>query len=339
MSRTIVIGDIHGCHDELVALIAIVEPTSSDLIVSVGDLVDRGPSGPEVVQWFRDRPETVVLMGNHERKHVRDVLTYAQRITKLQFGEGYADARAWMMKLPYFYENDDVRVVHAAMVPGLPLAEQREEILCGSTSGEHELAKLIPEGHWHEHYTDDKPVVFGHHVTGPEPLLRDDRVYGIDTGACHGMRLTAVTFPDRRVYSVPAREDYWARIKREWQVPVLREFPWSETSFREIGEKLDGTRASTPELADYVARMRGWVSELDAAMSALLDALARKVAAIDPAEFTAAANATNVAPFLFQLRAGRLTVDDLRKRLYSPALVVDLAAKLDVPLPATTPPD
>jgi serine/threonine protein phosphatase 1 len=330
MTRTIIIGDIHGCYDELVELMAAVVPAASDRIVSVGDLVDRGPKSPEVVQWFRDRPEAVVLMGNHERKHVRSVLTYAQKITRLQFGDGYDDARAWMATLPYYYETDEVRVVHAAMAPGLPLAEQREEILCGSKAGEKEIRNLFPEGCWHDRYTDAKPVVFGHHVTGLEPLIRDDRVYGIDTGACHGMRLTAVTFPDRKIYAVPAHDDHWTRIKREWQVPVLRAVPWLETSFRDIAEKLDEFRKPSPEIAEYVARMSDWVGELQAAIPLLHAALARKVAGIDPAQFTAAANATSIAPFLFQFRAKRLTVDDLRKRLYAPALVVDLANKLGV---------
>ena len=96
-------------------------------------------------------------MGNHERKHVRGVFSYAQEITRLQLGAGYADAVAWMRALPYSFENDDVRVVHAAMLSAVPLAEQREEILCGSTSGERALAELFPGGHWHEHYTDSSP--------------------------------------------------------------------------------------------------------------------------------------------------------------------------------------
>lgn len=75
MKSHIVIGDIHGCFDELQELLAKVAATSSDVIVSVGDLVDRGPEPGRVVEFFRTTPNTVVLMGNHERKHVRGVFS------------------------------------------------------------------------------------------------------------------------------------------------------------------------------------------------------------------------------------------------------------------------
>src|SRR5881394_2844155 len=57
-------------------------PPPDDLLVSVGDLVDRGPAPGEVVRLFRERPNSVVVMGNHERKHVRGIFSYAQEITR-----------------------------------------------------------------------------------------------------------------------------------------------------------------------------------------------------------------------------------------------------------------
>ncbi|MFC5186944.1 metallophosphoesterase family protein [Actinomadura harenae] len=222
MRRTIIIGDIHGCFDELIELLEKVGLQPDDLLVSVGDLVDRGPSPGEVVRLFRERPNSVAVMGNHERKHVRGIFSYAQEITRLQLGDDYAETVDWMRTLPYSFETDDIRVVHAAMLSGVPLADQKAEILCGSTSGERELAALFPHGHWHDHYTDAKPVVFGHHVTGPEPLTRDGRIFGLDTGACHGWNLTALCVPGFTVHSVAARADHWSIVKREWQLPVLK---------------------------------------------------------------------------------------------------------------------
>jgi serine/threonine protein phosphatase 1 len=196
MGRTVVVGDIHGCFDELVELLDRAGLRDDDLLVSVGDLVDRGPSPGRVVRLFRQRPNSVAVMGNHERKHVRGIFSYAQEITRLQLGDEYDSAVAWMARLPYYFENDDVRVVHAALVPGLDWSSQPEELLCGTTAGSRLLAARFPEGHWHERYTGPKPVAFGHHVIGPAPLLRDGLVYGLDTGACHGWNLTAASFPD-----------------------------------------------------------------------------------------------------------------------------------------------
>src|SRR5262250_33966 len=108
--RTLIIGDIHGCYDELRDLFDAVALVADDRVVSVGDLVDRGPQPGEVVRWFRERAGAVVIMGNHERKHVRQVFSYSQEITRLQLGDGYADAVAWMRGLPYFFETPEVRV-------------------------------------------------------------------------------------------------------------------------------------------------------------------------------------------------------------------------------------
>jgi serine/threonine protein phosphatase 1 len=222
VARTLVIGDIHGCHEELIELLDRAALSSADTLVSIGDLVDRGPGSVEVVRLFRSRPGAIALMGNHERKHVRGILSYSQEITRLQFGEEYDDLCRWMTSLPYYLETDSASIVHAAMVPGLPLARQREEVLCGSTSGERELTRLFGERPWYESYADGELIVFGHRVVGPEPLVHDGRVFGIDTGACHGMRLTALSLPDLTFHSVAAREDHWTRQKQIWREPVLR---------------------------------------------------------------------------------------------------------------------
>ncbi|WP_448332383.1 metallophosphoesterase [Streptomyces sp. DSM 41534] len=96
MRRTIIIGDIHGCFDELLELLDEVDIQPDDLLVSVGDLVDRGPAPGAVVRLFRERPNSVVVMGNHERKHVREIFSYAQEITRLQLGDHYAETVEWM---------------------------------------------------------------------------------------------------------------------------------------------------------------------------------------------------------------------------------------------------
>lgn len=150
MQRHLVIGDVHGCHQELLDLCDRAAVAEGDVLVSVGDLVDRGPSPRETVRFFRERAAAVVLMGNHERKHVRQVCSYAQDVTRLQMGEEYESFVAWASALPYFYETDAARVVHAAMMPGVPLAMQREDVLAGTTSGEAFLESELGGVSWHE---------------------------------------------------------------------------------------------------------------------------------------------------------------------------------------------
>lgn len=339
MQRHIVIGDIHGCFAELEALLAAVAATPDDVIVSVGDLVDRGPEPAEVVRFFRARPGAVVLAGNHERKHVRGVRSYAQEITRLQLGDEYDEIVRWMGALPYYLELPDAIVVHAALAPGVPLAAQKPEVLCGSTAGEHELERQLGDRRWHELWDGDKPVIFGHHVV-EEPLIRPGKIYGIDTGACHGGRLTAVILPGLHVHSVPARADHWALAKRRWQADVLAAKPWRELPWADLDEQL--ARAGThdePRAQAYAEALRRWRDALDGRMTEVLAAIAREAQAItasgrDPAE---AARAHPLSKLVFQQLGGRLDLRTLRRQCQTPRRLAELSAALGLP-PLEPPP-
>jgi predicted phosphodiesterase len=68
MSRTIVVGDIHGCYDELIKLLEKVELTSADRVVSVGDLIAKGPKSKEVLDLFSNDTRFSSVIGNHDLK-------------------------------------------------------------------------------------------------------------------------------------------------------------------------------------------------------------------------------------------------------------------------------
>jgi hypothetical protein len=78
LERTVVIGDVHGCLEELKELLAEIAayddgrglPKGRDRLIFVGDLVDRGPDPVGVVHFVQDLGAACVL-GNHEEKHVR----------------------------------------------------------------------------------------------------------------------------------------------------------------------------------------------------------------------------------------------------------------------------
>lgn len=343
MTRHIVIGDIHGCYAELVDLLALVGPTSDDIIISVGDLVDRGPDPARVVDFFRTTPNTVVLTGNHERKHVRGVFSYAQEITRVQLGARYADDVAWMATLPYSLELPEAIIVHAALMPGVPLAEQKEELLCGSTSGEQDLEHALGARWWHEVYAGPKPVVFGHHVVD-EPLVRPGLVYGIDTGACHGKRLTALVLPDFTLHSVPAREDHWARIKRTYQADVLAAKPWVEMPWPELDEQLARfSRAGDARAHAYVAALRDWRDALERRLVEIHEAAMREADRMTAADDrTRLAKVHGAAALLFQHFRGRLDLEAVRKNAQTPHKLAQLAAALGLsplPVPAPSPRD
>ena len=64
--QTLVIGDIHGCYVELLALLEKAGLGDGDSIIAVGDIVDRGPETPQVLDFFQQMPNAYALMGNHD---------------------------------------------------------------------------------------------------------------------------------------------------------------------------------------------------------------------------------------------------------------------------------
>src|SRR4051812_33332219 len=71
-ARTVIVGDVHGCLDELLAL---VQPymgpaDGAAQVVLVGDLVAKGPDSAGVIQWARESGARAVL-GNHDAHVLR----------------------------------------------------------------------------------------------------------------------------------------------------------------------------------------------------------------------------------------------------------------------------
>src|SRR6267142_2182009 len=67
MGRTIVIGDIHGCFDELQDLLKVVELRTDDRVIAVGDLIVKGPRNREVLDRFIEDYRFSSVIGNHDR--------------------------------------------------------------------------------------------------------------------------------------------------------------------------------------------------------------------------------------------------------------------------------
>ncbi len=321
--RTIVIGDIHGCYDELLQLLTKVEISDADCLILLGDIVDRGADSVKVYDFLKNRPNTIVLMGNHERKHLRQTLSYAQEIVKLQFGDRYDEFIAWISNLPYYYETETAIFVHAAIENGISISQQKEEVLCGCTAGEKYLSKQYQNTYWSEFYTGDKPVIFGHHVVGDEPLIIDRKVYGIDTGACHGGRLTAIVLPIFEIIQVQAAKDYWQEELVKWQVPVMMAKPWGTYKWEKIRAICDEFRDTrNPELQAFIAEKERWVEDLLSLAPIVIEKISAKLAdlitiyGID--DFKKHAKSYAYAPLLFNANSGKLTTEIATQVLNTP---------------------
>ncbi len=331
--QTLIIGDIHGCYAELLDLLAAAGIGDEDLVVSVGDLVDRGPDPGAVLDFFRAREHSVVICGNHERKHIRGLLSYSQQVTKAQLGDRYEDHVRWMAGLPYHWEREDVRVVHWGLYPGVPLDEVPEDVRAGTTSGDTRLKERLGDQPWYDFYTDAKPVVFGHAVVGPEPLVIDGRIFGLDTGACHGMRLTGLLLPAMRLVSVPARANHWETVRKQWQAPVLRTLPWTGMTFEQIDKKLRSLR--DPELGDELLdQIKTWATDLRAAIPTIRERLDAEVARLTHEageDFGRTASQHPAASWILRRRTGKLSPEHLG--CSGPQQLITLAAALGLSLP------
>src|SRR5688572_1109587 len=125
--RIIVIGDIHGCFDELNDLLERVDPTDDDLVISTGDIVRKGPDPVGCLELWRERGYLAVL-GNNEEK----ILELARRrrfLKRLFLGEEdravlrRRDLLSWIRRWPIAIDlpRRGVTVVHGGFLPGMTI--------------------------------------------------------------------------------------------------------------------------------------------------------------------------------------------------------------------------
>ncbi len=229
-----VIGDVHGCHGELVELLTElgydVRPDGAHhpdgrRAVFVGDLVDRGPDTPGVLRLVMGMVasgDALCVAGNHEAKLVRALsgrrvqVTHglAESLAQLS-GEGddfRAAALAFCDGLVAHYVLDGGRLVVAHA--GLPERYHRRAsgtvrsfALFGDTTGETDEYGLPVRLPWANDYRGAATVVHGH-VPAPEAEWVNNTIC-LDTGAVFGGKLTALRYPERTLVSVAAQRIWY----------------------------------------------------------------------------------------------------------------------------------
>lgn len=66
--RFIILSDVHGFYDEMIIALNEVEfNPNSDVLISLGDYVDRGPKPLETIQYLQSLPRKILVKGNHEQ--------------------------------------------------------------------------------------------------------------------------------------------------------------------------------------------------------------------------------------------------------------------------------
>src|SRR6266571_2335301 len=254
-----IIGDVHGCFDELVELLAqlgysvekqsnsagslaySVKPPEGRKTVFLGDLVDRGPKIPEVLRLVMSMVQAgtaLCVPGNHDIKLMRKL-----RGKDVQITHGLADSLEQLDKEPpefraqvsdfldelvshYVLDEGKLVVAHAGMkedMQGRGSGAVRSFALFGETTGETDEFGLPVRYNWAADYRGRAMVVYGHTpVAQPEWL---NRTINIDTGCVFGGKLTALRYPEKELMSVSALRTYYESAKpflsQEEMAPAL----------------------------------------------------------------------------------------------------------------------
>jgi len=236
-----VIGDVHGCADELEALLGRLDyrpdargvwrSTTGRTAVFVGDFVDRGPRIADVLRLGRDMVTAgtaFAVPGNHDIQFVRylagqlfpsahglDTTLTALDSTPDPVA-ARADAGRFLTSLPGHVVLDAGKLVvaHAGLGerfhldPG-DVAYQRA--VYGVASGPLDAFDLDRRHPWLRRYRGAAVVVYGH--TAITEAIWQGSTINIDTGCCYGGTLTALRWPERTIVSVPAARAYAVPVR------------------------------------------------------------------------------------------------------------------------------
>ncbi|RPD40561.1 polynucleotide kinase-phosphatase [Chitinophaga barathri] len=233
-----IIGDIHGCHTELVELIQQLNYHETDgvwrhpegrRLVFLGDLVDRGPASPAVLKLVMKQVKegaALCVPGNHDVKLVRWLngknvqLKHGLEQTVAQLSaetpEFLEEIKTFLDGLVSHYVLDGGKLVvaHAGLkeeMQGRGSGRVREFCYYGETTGETDEFGLPVRHNWAADYNGKAMVVYGHTpVPSPQWL---NRTIDIDTGCVFGGSLTALRYPEKDLVSVKAKEIYCEPVR------------------------------------------------------------------------------------------------------------------------------
>lgn len=215
---TWVIGDVHGCADELAAILDRIDGHGPADIVLVGDLYTKGPHPVGVWTQIRDRRARAV-QGNHDvrlqrllagkRKGDEHAVEVVRRLDRADLSW-----RDHLAAMPLHLDVAGWTVVHASVHPSGDLERTRRRDFVARRRHPHDGP---PDPFWWSVYTGTRRVVFGHDAARGLVQVHDRGggliLAGLDTGCVYGGRLTAMRLEDGLLVQVPASRPY---------VPIVR---------------------------------------------------------------------------------------------------------------------
>jgi protein phosphatase len=237
-----IIGDIHGCFEELAELlvklgysIQRVDATKENFgfnvahpegrkAVFLGDLVDRGPDSPSVLRLVMSMVNAgaaYCVPGNHDvklnkhlsgknvqLKHGLQKTVDQLKNESSQFLDSVKDF-LYALVSHYVFDNGKLVVAHAGLreeMQGRGSGAVRSFCMYGETTGEIDEFGLPVRYNWASEYRGKAMVVYGHTPVPEAQWL--NRTIDIDTGCVFGGKLTALRYPEEELVSVEAKQVY-----------------------------------------------------------------------------------------------------------------------------------
>ena len=233
-----IIGDIHGCCDELEELLAVLGYARGEngyahpegrKAVFLGDFCDRGPRNADVLKLVMQMVKNgnaLAVPGNHDVKLLKYLrgkniqLTHGIDLTIAEMdaqGDAFkAEAAEFLDGLisHYVFDGGGLITAHAGIKQeyiGRGSLRVRNFCLYGETTGEFDSYGMPVRLNWAADYRGRGTVVYGH-IAGKE-VKSLNGTYCIDTGCVFGGSLTAFRYPERDIVSVPAHRQYYEPVK------------------------------------------------------------------------------------------------------------------------------
>lgn len=222
--KVLIVGDVHGCLHEMEELLQEAKskfPDQEILPIFVGDLLSKGPFPVETLKKLQ-KIEHYAVRGNHDEAILRQVLSLKkeelyQLPPKYSWVPNLSDDIGYLRELPYTISipSLSVIIVHAGLVPGIPLTEQEltnmiiMRNLVNSPEGTLSAAELTNEGEaWASFWPGPDHVYFGHDAR--RKLQKHAHATGLDTGCVYGNQLTGavVTKDSTELIQVKAKQVY-----------------------------------------------------------------------------------------------------------------------------------
>lgn len=211
--RTLFIGDVHGCLEELKLLLNKVNYCErTDRLIYLGDMINKGPSSFETLKFIRLQ-NVECLLGNNEVAFlnlVRKKSLLENALTDLakKLGEQLEDYCQWIESFPSYIEEKDFIAVHAGITPGKTIEKTtlRERTTIRTWDGTGQNLNNVDDPNWYDLYRGEKTVIYGHYAA--QRLQVNQKTIGLDSGCVFGGELSCLIWPSRKIIQVKAKKQY-----------------------------------------------------------------------------------------------------------------------------------